>query len=172
MKERENLFVPGKLGYVQGVRPQVDCILCAAHRREPGVDNLLVYESSRFFVTLNLYPYNPGHLMIVPIRHTETIEDFTQEESLECFELQKMAMRVLKRMYRPRGFNLGYNLGDCSGASIPHVHLHVVPRYHKELGFMDVINGARIIVEDPIRIRERMIEAFALEALESSQEAR
>jgi len=167
MSTRQNLFCPEKLSYVQGHRPRVDCILCSAYRNEPGVENLIVWQSELFFVTLNLYPYNPGHLMIVPVRHTCTIEDFTEAEILSSFAIQRMAFAVLRQMYNPKGFNLGYNLGHCSGASIDHVHLHVVPRYQRELGFMDVLNGSRIIVEDPIRTRERMAEAFLRESEES-----
>jgi ATP adenylyltransferase len=160
--KRDLLFSPDKLGYVQGVnRPAVDCILCAARDGVVGVDNLVVHRGRYFFVTLNLYPYNPGHVMIVPFRHTETIEDFSPEELTEWFFLQRMSFAVLRKMYQPAGFNMGYNMGQCSGASIAHVHFHIVPRYRSELGFMDILNGTRIIVESPHLTRERMSEYFA-----------
>ncbi|MBT3785732.1 HIT domain-containing protein, partial [bacterium] len=113
-----------------------------------------------FFVTLNLFPYNPGHVMIVPNRHTETIEDFTPQEDLECFKLQRLCIQVLQEMYRPHGFNMGYNIGVHSGASIAHLHFHVVPRYRSELGFLDVINGTRVIVESPHITKDRMAKTF------------
>lgn len=167
MKERDILFSPDKLGYVKGVnRPKVECILCSALLGEEGVDNLIVFCSRKFFVTLNLYPYNPGHLMICPRWHTETMEEFSDEEVVEHYTLQKLSLNVLKRMYRPMGFNLGYNMGQSSGASIAHLHYHIIPRYRSELGFMDVINGTRIIVESPVVTRDRMIDAFSEELKE------
>ncbi len=161
MTERPFLFSPDKLGYVQGDRPAVDCILCASRDSVPGVDQLIVHRDQHFFVTLNLFPYNPGHLMVVPLRHTETFEDFSSDEVLECFRLQRLCIEVLNEMYQPRGFNLGCNVGESSGASIRHFHYHIVPRYRSELGFMDVINGTRIIVESPHKTRARMLKEFA-----------
>lgn len=168
MLKRELLFSPDKLGYVQGEkRPQVDCILCAARDEHPDVDNLIVYRGQHLFITLNLYPYNPGHIMIVPLRHTETFEDFTSEELTEWFYLQKLSFAVLRQMYQPLGFNMGYNMGQCSGASIAHVHFHIVPRYRSELGFMDILNGTRVIVESPHITKGRMAEIFAREHMKN-----
>lgn len=159
---RKILFSPDKLQYAQGNRPPVDCILCASLDGVDGVERLIVHESNNFFVTLNLFPYNPGHLMIAPKRHIETIEELSDEEVLESHHLQIRSINVLRLMYKPQGFNLGYNMGQFSGASIPHLHLHIVPRYSSEVGFMDVINGARIIVEAPTTTAQRMRESFAL----------
>lgn len=167
-KHRKILFSPDKLPYAQGKRPKVDCILCSVRDAEVGVDRLVVYQEADFFVTLNLFPYNPGHLMIVPCRHTEDIAEFSQAQILRCHELQLIAMQVLRKMYTPKGFNLGYNMGQFSGASIAHIHMHVVPRYSSEVGFMDVINGARIIVESPEVTRERMRDLFESITLEES----
>jgi ATP adenylyltransferase len=160
MTQRSLLFSPDKLGYVQGDRPRVDCIFCASRDLVPGVDHLIVYRGKYFFVTLNLFPYNPGHVMVVPLRHTETFEDFSVEEMSECFRLQSLCIQVLNEMYHPKGYNLGCNIGESSGASISHFHYHVVPRYRSELGFMDVINGTRIIVESPHTTRGRMVAVF------------
>lgn len=168
--QRKILFSPDKLPYAQGKRPDVDCILCAVRDSAGGIERLVVHESSHFFVTLNLFPYNPGHLMIVPYRHLEEISEFNKDEIYDCHELQLLAIQVLRRMYNPRGFNLGYNMGESSGASIPHLHMHIVPRYRSEVGFMDVINGARIIVESPEETRKRMRENFeVLKAQEASK---
>tara|TARA_Y100000589_G_scaffold103823_1_gene98128 strand:+ start:1634 stop:2146 length:513 start_codon:yes stop_codon:yes gene_type:complete len=161
-EHRKILFSPNKLNYAQGDRPDVDCILCAARDCVEGVDQLIVFRDERFFITLNLFPYNPGHLMIAPNRHLESLEELTDDEVYGCHRLQLIAIKVLRLMYNPQGFNLGYNIGQFSGASISHLHFHVVPRYSSEVGFMDVINGARIIVEEPVATRERMREKFEL----------
>ena len=170
MRDRQILFCPDKLAYAQGQRPDVDCILCASRDGVQGVDELIVYRADKFFITLNLYPYNPGHLMIVPNRHTQTIEDFSLEEDCECFHLQRLSIHVLKEMYSPHGFNMGYNIGRHSGASIDHLHFHIVPRYRSELGFMDVVNGTRVIVESPAETKKRMIEVFKIASGKNSFE--
>jgi ATP adenylyltransferase len=159
-----HLFVPTKFDYVRGKRPQVECILCEVSSRRDTVDRLEVHRAELSVVTLNLHPYNPGHLMIFPKRHLTHPVEFTPAEVAETHRLQLLAFRVLEHLYRPAGFNVGYNLGRASGASIEHYHLHVVPRYEKELGFMDIIGGAKILVEDPVRTRDRVREAFGKEA--------
>ncbi|MFN8578452.1 MAG: HIT domain-containing protein [Candidatus Sericytochromatia bacterium] len=149
MENMDRLFVPSKLKYVKGERPNVKCILCAVVDKDPNVSNLDVYRTKNFIVSANLFPYNPGHLMIFPIRHIETIEDFTDEEALELHHLQLKSLKILRNNYNCQSFNVGYNIGSSSGASIDHLHLHIVPRYPREIGFIDVIGGARILVEDP-----------------------
>jgi len=161
--DRDHLFVPTKFSYVHGDRPKVDCILCEIVAERDTVDRLEVCRTEHFLVSLNLHPYNPGHLMVFPRRHVLHPVEFTDVEVLERQRLELRAVAVLDRLYRPRGYNVGYNLGRASGASIEHWHLHIVPRYERELGFMDIIGGAKIMVEDPIRTRERVREAFAQE---------
>jgi ATP adenylyltransferase len=165
-KERAHLFVPSKAAYARGHRPAVDCILCEIAEGRDTVDRLEVHRTEHFLVSLNLHPYNPGHLMVFPVRHVLHPREFTGDEVANLHALQLKALAVLDELYRPRGYNVGYNLGHASGASIAHYHLHVVPRYERELGFMDIIGGAKIMVEDPIRTRDRLRDAFAKEATE------
>ncbi len=160
MKLDHHLFVPNKMGYVKGQKPKVDCILCAILRDDSNVIGLLVHRTPRFAVTLNLYPYNSGHLMIFPTRHVHDPRDLNKEEILELFELQNMALDILQELYEPHGFNLGYNIGKSSGQSINHLHLHIVPRYPSEIGFIDIIGGAKIIVEDPVVSQVKISKAF------------
>jgi ATP adenylyltransferase len=154
-------FVPGKLGYARGERPAVPCILCAVAADDPRVDRLVVYRNGPQFVTLNLFPYNPGHLMVVPERHVEHLQDLTEQEALEIHRLQMLTLRVLDSEYRPTGYNIGYNIGKASGASIDHIHLQIVPRYPTEIGFFDLLSDSRVIVEDPRVTQERLKAAFA-----------
>lgn len=163
-KDRQHLFVPSKMSYVHGQRPQVECILCEIVEERDTVERLEVHRSEHFLVSLNLHPYNPGHLMVFPRRHVLHPGEFTEDEVLELHRLQLTSLAVLADLYRAQGFNVGYNLGRASGASIAHYHLHIVPRYERELGFMDIIGGAKIMVEDPMRTRDRMRDAFAKEA--------
>lgn len=162
-QDRDHLFIPSKQAYVRGERPTVDCILCEIVAGRDTVERLEVHRTEHFLVSLNLHPYNPGHLMVFPRRHLLHPSEFTAEEVRDQHRLQIEGMAVLDRLYGPRGYNIGYNLGRASGASIEHWHLHMVPRYERELGFMDIIGGAKIMVEDPIRTRDRLREAFARE---------
>ncbi len=158
---RENLFVPNKMPYAKGKnRPAVECILCAIVEKSDKVERLEVHRTELFTISLNLYPYSPGHLIIFPNRHIVDMRELNSEEVIELHQLECLSFEVLSHAYQPRGFNVGYNMGESSGASIPHLHLHVVPRYPRELGFMDVIGGARIIIEDPNVTQEKLAKIF------------
>ncbi len=159
----KHLFVPSKMEYANDInRPNVECILCSIIKQEKdnAVVNLEVYRSSLFVISLNLYPYNPGHLLIFPIRHITDLRQLINEEILELNNLTNLSLNVLDVLYSPGGYNIGYNIGHCSGASIEHLHLHIVPRYEKEIGFVDIVAGAKIMVEDPQITLSRVSEQF------------
>ncbi len=155
-----NLFVPSKAGYVRGEKPDVSCILCAVYRKNPKVRRLDVARTRHLVISLNLFPYSPGHLMIFPIRHVEDPRHLRRVEQHEMDRLTGMSLDVLDRLYKPSGYNVGMNIGNGSGASIAHIHLHIVPRFPNEIGFMDIIGGSKIIVGDPSVIRRRLAGAF------------
>jgi len=153
---RNHLFNTDKLKYVNGDRPGVACILCAIRDRDPDVVNLEVARRGGFIVSVNLYPFNPGHVMIFPERHVERLQDLTDDEALGLHRLAADVLTALEEEFRPAGFNAGYNLGRHSGASIAHIHLQVVPRYANEVGFLDVLAGTRLAVTDPVEMRDRL----------------
>lgn len=160
MIERQHLIAHNKLDYVQGKRPAVDCILCAVRDKHPDVDSLEVFRNELFLVSINLYPYNPGHLMLVPLRHIESPEELSDDEALSLHRLQKYALGVIRSLYPAAGFNIGYNLGAAGGGSINHLHLHLVPRFVNEQGFMGTIGQTHIIVESPQDMLARFRSAF------------
>jgi ATP adenylyltransferase len=143
-----HLQAQGKLQYFRGNRPNVPCILCAVRDSHPEVTSLKVYEEDILFISLNLYPYNPGHLMVIPKRHVEKFEDLSDIERNRIFEVTIIAQKMLQEIFQPTGFNVGYNQGAYSGASINHIHIHIVPRYKTELGFIDIIGQTKIIIQD------------------------
>lgn len=147
---RKYLFNIDKYRYVTGDRPKVDCILCEMINGNPDITNLILYRSEFNLVTLNLYPYNPGHLMIAPLRHIEELTLLSAKEAADSHKLLVFCLKVLGEEFNAHGFNVGYNLGDESGASISHIHQHIVPRYKNEVGFIDVLAGDRIAVVDPL----------------------
>lgn len=144
-----------KLTYVQGERYE-DCILCGLNKDDPALVNLSVYRDPLFNISVNLYPYNPAHLILFPLRHIEDIREYTDEESLRIFQLVKGLLTVLDNLYRPHGYNVGYNMGLVSGASIKHLHLHIIPRYPAEVGIAELVGGKRVLVENPFETAERI----------------
>jgi ATP adenylyltransferase len=135
--------------------------LCSVIQKEAGVDNFLIWQNDLIAVSANLYPYNAGHLLIFPIRHMTDYRDLNSAEMQTLGEVTKASLDILDLVYEPAGFNVGFNIGDASGASIPHLHQHVVPRYPRELGFVDIVGGAKIIIEAPSVTLARLREAFA-----------
>lgn len=161
-KEREkvlfsnHLHAIGKLDYVKSTNEKVPCILCAVRENDSRVTALKVYQEELLFISLNLYPYNPGHLMVIPTRHIEYFEDLTKTERERIFEVVIQCQKMLRATFSPSGFNVGYNQGDFAGASIKHIHVHVVPRYDQELGFIDIIGNGRIVVEQASQVMEKI----------------
>jgi len=147
-----------KMKYVRGPRP-TGCILCLIRDKSSEVVDLTVYSDELFTVSVNLYPYNPGHVMIFPNRHVVDVRKLTTTEDRRLSELTRRFLNVLESTHCPAGFNIGYNMGSSAGASIDHLHLHVIPRYPKEVGIADLIAGKRVLIEDPRTTQARLIEA-------------
>jgi ATP adenylyltransferase len=158
--EFHNLFSLNKLGYIKGDRPKVECILCAIIGHNDDVVNLLVCEREHTVVSVNKFPYNSGHVLLCPKRHITDIRELTGEEEEELGSLARTSLDVLEELYSPSGYNVGFNIGDFAGASLPHLHIHVIPRYRNEVGFIDIVAGAKILIEDPMETMSRLREAF------------
>ncbi|ORA10093.1 HIT family protein [Mycobacterium arosiense] len=109
-------------------------------------DGLVVARGELVYAVLNLYPYNPGHLMVVPYRRVSELEDLTDPESAELMLFIQKAIRVIKNVSRPHGFNVGLNLGTSAGGSLAeHLHVHVVPRWGGDANFITIIGGSKVI---------------------------
>lgn len=166
---RKHLFIPSKMDYVREKRPKVECILCAIIAHDSRVVDTCVYSNSMMTVALNLYPYNPGHLMVFPNRHIEDLAELSSDEVMEMHRLAILSMKIIRELYHSQGFNIGYNLGEVAGASIKHLHLHIVPRFRNELGFVDIIAGSKIFVEDPAQAMIKLKKAFLKEEKEKEK---
>lgn len=147
-----------KLAYVRGPRDSNACILCSLAAGTPEVPDLTVYRDGLFLVSLNLYPYNPGHLIVFPVRHIEDVRAYTKEEQDRLILLTNHFLDILDTIHSPQGYNIGYNMGKPAGASIHHLHLHIIPRYPGEIGFTDLIAGKRMLVENPRETVRRIKE--------------
>lgn len=145
----DRLFTPWRLAYVTRASGVVSgCIFCEALTLGDR-DPLIVHRGQSCFVILNKYPYNNGHLMIVPNRHVGRLAELTPDELAELATLTQTAERVLTSAYNPHGFNMGLNLGKSAGAGVlDHLHMHVVPRWNGDTNFMTVVGEARVLPEE------------------------
>jgi len=157
----DRLWSPWRLQYVTGAGEPRGCVFCEA-QASPGADALVVHRGRDCYVILNLYPYNSGHLMVVPARHVATLSATTHEERCELMDLTRLAEQALTEAYKPQGLNVGMNLGRSAGAGIvDHIHVHVVPRWHGDTNFMTIVGDVRVLPEDIGETARRLRETFA-----------
>jgi ATP adenylyltransferase len=156
----DRLWSPWRHAYVTRNAEDTGCVFCDALRHDEG-RALIVDEGPTCFVILNLYPYNSGHLMIVPRRHVGMLAALEIEELTELAVLTQRAEIVLTEAYQPQGLNVGMNLGRPAGAGIlDHLHVHLVPRWTGDTNFMTVVGNVRVLPEDLSRTAERLRPIF------------
>jgi len=146
----DKLFSPWRLRYIQaaGRSRRRGCVFCRAARKGSDRSNLVLLRGRLNFVILNKYPYNNGHMMIVPFAHVPSLQDAPVETLQEMMALAVRCEAALRAAYRPTGINLGMNLGRSAGAGIEeHFHLHIVPRWEGDTNFMSVVHSTRVIPE-------------------------
>jgi ATP adenylyltransferase len=159
----EKLWSPWRSQYIDSIKiKDKDCIFCSmASLNIDDPNSLIIDKSALTFTVLNLYPYNNGHLLIVPYKHTSDLESFTQEENIEIMAKLQLAQKALKLVYGPEGYNLGANLGKVSGAGIDeHIHFHIVPRWNGDTNFMPVLGEVKVISQDLLVTKKKLIEAY------------
>ncbi|MFC1991294.1 HIT domain-containing protein [Chloroflexota bacterium] len=143
----KHIWAPWRMEYIRAEKPK-GCILCEKPAQDADAENYIIYRGSKNFVMLNAYPYNPGHLMIAPYRHIDSLAEMTEEERKEHFDIVSRSVEVLRRELNPGGFNLGVNLGAVAGAGIEdHIHTHIVPRWQGDTNFITVIADVRVMPE-------------------------
>jgi ATP adenylyltransferase len=147
---------PGKRDDASPAEPFTDIPLM------PDEDGLVVARGELVYAVLNLYPYNPGHLMVVPYRRVSELEDLNEPESAEIMAFTQKAIRVIKNVSRPHGFNVGINLGTSAGGSLAeHLHVHVVPRWGGDANFITIVGGSKVIPQLLRETRRLLAEEWA-----------
>jgi len=137
------------------------CLFCRIAREAKDAENLVVWRGKFVFVVMNKFPYNSGHLMIVPFKHTAEFGKLTGPEHIELMSVTNRCLRALKKTSSPQGFNLGANLGRIAGAGIKdHIHFHVVPRWNGDTNFMPTIADTKLVSEDLRVLRRRLKKEF------------
>ncbi len=162
----EKMWSPWRSAYIESFKTKSDnekCIFCSAVMQDLTDDqSLVVYKGRNVFVVLNLYPYNNGHLMVVPNRHICTLDDLTDEENAEIMKLIRLSSNALSEIMSPHGFNIGANIGKAAGAGIDtHIHFHIVPRWNGDTNFMPVLGDVKVISQDLQRTKKDLIESIS-----------
>lgn len=149
-EEWDRLWVPHRMPYIRGESRPADteagpqCPFCITDGAD---DSLVVARGASTFVVMNLFPYNPGHVLLCPYRHVADFTDLTEAERIELVSFQDRMMRAIRRASAPQGFNIGLNQGAIAGAGISgHLHVHVVPRWRGDANFITTVGGARTMV--------------------------
>jgi ATP adenylyltransferase len=139
------VWAPWRIEYIKAEKP-AGCIFCDKPKENKDKKNYILYRGKKNFVMLNSYPYNPGHLLVAPYRHIGNMEELTEAERNEHYELVSWSIVVLKKVLKPVGLNIGANLGRVAGAGIEdHFHSHVVPRWQGDNNFMPVLGDTKVI---------------------------
>jgi len=143
----EHLWAPWRIEYIKKA-DEVGCIFCQKPAEESDASNYILYRGQKNFIIMNSYPYSPGHLMIAPYRHIANLDELTDEELCEHYELVRRSVAILRKVFKPDGFNIGMNLGRVAGAGIDkHIHSHIVPRWAGDTNFMPVIANTNVVNE-------------------------
>ena len=167
MDSLERIWATWRREYVSGETGEIsrasdgECVLCSVVGLRSSEPDKLVYCGESSAVILNAYPYNTGHVMVLPYDHESNFEDLKQEIRVEIFDLVTRSISAVERSYTPDGINMGANLGRGAGAGIPdHLHVHVLPRWDSDTNFMTTVGGARVLPESLDSTLERLRAAF------------
>jgi ATP adenylyltransferase len=137
------------------------CVFCQKIDEDNDRENLILFRGQTACVMLNLYPYNTGHVMIIPNEHIATLEDLSAETSMELLRLLQESLTILRKVLRPDGFNIGANIGKAAGAGIDgHMHLHIVPRWEGDTNFMPILAETRVMPEQLLDTFDKLQKQF------------
>ena len=160
------IWAPWRIRYIEMPKPKT-CFLCDAIKSKDDRKHYVIYRGSKCFIIMNLFPYNPGHLMIAPYRHVPSIEDLNNDELFDLMVLTKLSLKMLRKAFNPHGFNIGVNIGNVAGAGVEeHVHVHVVPRWSGDTNFMPLLADVKVIpqaLEETYRKLKNVLKEFKLE---------
>lgn len=157
----QRLWSAWRSEYVQAESASAGCIFCAFPSQADDARNLIAHRGEHAFVILNRFPYNPGHLMVVPYQHVAVLPDLAPKAAAEVMHLLQRSTAVLDAVYAPGGYNVGMNLGTAAGAGIAdHLHLHVVPRWIGDTNFMPTIAETKVVPELLGKTYDKLRAAF------------
>lgn len=157
----KHLWAPWRMEFIEGEKP-IGCVFCRVLTEKDDKTNLLLHRTEDAFVMLNKYPYNNGHLMVIPIIHSHDFSTLSKTVATQMMALTQESISVLTRAYRPEGFNVGMNLGAAAGAGIKdHLHLHIVPRWGGDTNFMPVLSETKAMPQHLSHSYDLLKEAWS-----------
>lgn len=159
----ERIWTPHRMSYVAAVVPggSSGCPLCDIPKMSDE-DGLIIARGEKVYAVLNLYPYNPGHLMVLPYRHVAGLEELDEAESAEVMSFTQQALRTIRKVANPHAFNVGINLGAAAGGSLAaHLHQHVVPRWGGDANYITVVGGTKVLPQLLGETRALLAEAWS-----------
>lgn len=155
------VWAPWRMQYILSAGSSGQCIFCVKPTQDQDRENAILWRGERCFVIMNAYPYNPGHLMVVPYRHVGAITDLSDEELQDLMVVTKRSVDILGQEMSPEGFNIGINQGRPAGAGIAdHVHQHVVPRWSGDTNYMTTVANTRVLPERVTETYEKLYGLF------------
>jgi len=161
-QERNVLFRPDRLQYVKKLLPDRGCVFCLSAESKVSFETLCLYKSKHSQILVNKFPYNSGHILVLPLRHCGSLLDLSAGEFQDLHQTLRMAMEAVEKVYSPNGINLGMNHGKVSGAGIPdHLHYHLVPRWAGDLNFFPLIAETKVVVETLETTYNRLLAFFS-----------
>lgn len=154
------MWAPWRLEYILKKKTS-NCIFCDMLKDDRDRENLILYRSSQGFVIMNLFPYNNGHLMVVPYRHVFSITELADDELLDLMKMTQHSVSCLKAALMPEGYNIGVNIGKVAGAGIEeHLHFHIIPRWVGDTHFMAALTEVRVIPEHVQSTYDKLFPLF------------
>lgn len=157
----QHIWAPWRMTYLQGESKETGCIFCDKFKDADARSSLVLSQTDRSVVMLNKYPYNSGHLLLAPKRHTNQLSVLLKEEYEDICECLRAAVDIVVEVLKPGGVNLGMNLGRSAGAGIEdHLHWHIVPRWDGDTNFMSVVGEARVISQHLLDCYDRLSPFF------------
>ncbi len=165
----ERLWAIWRMAYIE--KPEEPgCLFCRVGGADADEANYVLWRGDRCFIMLNAYPYNAGHLMVSPYRHVGRLSDLDANEAAEWITAAGGAERILEKVFRADGFNMGLNIGRCAGAGVEgHVHLHVVPRWNGDTNFMPVLADHKVLPEGLKATYDKLIGEFRVFSLQDEK---
>lgn len=159
--ERDVLSRPDRMKYVRKLIPSEGCVFCNAAKGGISFETLCVYRSKHSMVVLNKFPYNSGHVLVLPQRHCGDVLQLTDEEYTDVQNTIRLSMKAIMEVYEPGGINMGLNHGAVAGAGIPeHLHYHIIPRWAGDLNFFPLIAETKVLVESLEQTYEKILGYF------------
>jgi len=157
----EKLWAPWRVEYITKIIKETKgCVFCDIFKEKKDSKNFILIRTAHSYAVLNIYPYNNGHVLILPNRHVKDISKLKREEREDLFDLLEEVKSRLEKKLKPQGFNIGINIGRVAGAGFPgHVHVHIVPRWRGDSNFMPVIGETKVISQSLKKLYKQLTDA-------------